>query len=185
MFTFGYRPALWQRLALGASADGRLEAVIHEAVGETSRFEDYTERQGYFGAVPETGTLAGAAGCSALEDRDGGAADDGPDSQPRAGTDPVSYGPLFHATSDFEADHVPGAHTERSVAQPLASVATANPMASARHGPRCRRTSRIEPVSTIIRYLEPIALWFQTSTEPWLTGARSFTGAGSPARQNR
>src|SRR5262247_3363305 len=43
MFTFGYRPALWQRVALGASADGRLEAVIHEAVGETSRFEDYTE----------------------------------------------------------------------------------------------------------------------------------------------
>src|SRR5262249_30166361 len=43
MFTFGYRPALWQRVALGASADGRLEAVIHEAVGEASRFEDYTE----------------------------------------------------------------------------------------------------------------------------------------------
>ena len=43
MFTFGYRPALWQRVALGASADGRLEAIIHEAVSETSRFEDYTE----------------------------------------------------------------------------------------------------------------------------------------------
>jgi len=43
MFTFGHRPALWQRVALGASADGRLEAVIHEAVGETSRFEDFTE----------------------------------------------------------------------------------------------------------------------------------------------
>jgi len=43
MFTFGHRPALWQCVALGASADGRLEAIIHEAVGETSRFEDFTE----------------------------------------------------------------------------------------------------------------------------------------------
>lgn len=43
MFTFGHRPATWQRLALGASSDGTLEAVIHEAVSETSRFEDYVE----------------------------------------------------------------------------------------------------------------------------------------------
>ena len=43
MFTFGHRPGLWQRVALGASTEGRLEAVIHEAVGETSRFEDFTE----------------------------------------------------------------------------------------------------------------------------------------------
>jgi xanthine dehydrogenase YagR molybdenum-binding subunit len=43
MFTFGHRPATWQRLRLGASPDGRLHAVIHEAVAETSRFEDFTE----------------------------------------------------------------------------------------------------------------------------------------------
>jgi xanthine dehydrogenase YagR molybdenum-binding subunit len=43
MFSFGYRPATWQRVAIGASRDGRLEALIHEAVGETSRFEDFTE----------------------------------------------------------------------------------------------------------------------------------------------
>jgi len=43
MFTFGHRPATWQRVALGASRDGALEAVVHEAVAETSRFEDYTE----------------------------------------------------------------------------------------------------------------------------------------------
>ncbi|SET20389.1 xanthine dehydrogenase family protein molybdopterin-binding subunit [Stigmatella erecta] len=43
MFTFGHRPATLQRVALGASADGTLEAIIHEAVGETSRFEDYIE----------------------------------------------------------------------------------------------------------------------------------------------
>src|SRR4029079_12836003 len=43
MFTFGHRPATWQRVAVGASADGTLEAVIHEAVAETSRWEDYSE----------------------------------------------------------------------------------------------------------------------------------------------
>ncbi|MCP3140390.1 xanthine dehydrogenase family protein molybdopterin-binding subunit [Pyxidicoccus xibeiensis] len=43
MFTFGHRPATLQRVALGASADGTLEALIHEAVGETSSFEDYIE----------------------------------------------------------------------------------------------------------------------------------------------
>ena len=43
MFSFTHRPATWQRVALGAAADGTLEAVIHEVIAETSRFEDYTE----------------------------------------------------------------------------------------------------------------------------------------------
>jgi xanthine dehydrogenase YagR molybdenum-binding subunit len=43
MFTFGYRPRTLQRLRLGASADGRLQAVAHDALGQTSRFEDFTE----------------------------------------------------------------------------------------------------------------------------------------------
>ncbi len=43
MFTFGHRPATWQRVRLGAARDGTLEAIIHEAVAETSRFEDYSE----------------------------------------------------------------------------------------------------------------------------------------------
>ena len=43
MFTFGHRPMTWQRVALGAKPDGTLEALIHEAVGETSQFEDYSE----------------------------------------------------------------------------------------------------------------------------------------------
>jgi xanthine dehydrogenase YagR molybdenum-binding subunit len=43
MFSFTHRPATWQRVALGAAADGTLEAVIHEAIAETSRFEDYSE----------------------------------------------------------------------------------------------------------------------------------------------
>jgi xanthine dehydrogenase YagR molybdenum-binding subunit len=43
MFSFGHRPTTWQRVALGASPDGTLEALIHEAIAETSRFEDYSE----------------------------------------------------------------------------------------------------------------------------------------------
>jgi xanthine dehydrogenase YagR molybdenum-binding subunit len=43
MFTFGYRPETLQRLALGASADGALTALTHEALAETSHFEDYSE----------------------------------------------------------------------------------------------------------------------------------------------
>lgn len=43
MFTFGYRPRTLQRLQLGAAANGRLVAVAHTAIGQTSRFEDFTE----------------------------------------------------------------------------------------------------------------------------------------------
>ncbi|RAR49309.1 xanthine dehydrogenase molybdenum binding subunit apoprotein [Paraburkholderia unamae] len=43
MFTFGHRPASIQHVALGARRDGRLDAIVHEAVGETSQFEDFTD----------------------------------------------------------------------------------------------------------------------------------------------
>ncbi|AIR90792.1 xanthine dehydrogenase family protein molybdopterin-binding subunit [Pseudomonas cremoricolorata] len=43
MFTFGYRPRTLQRLQLGADADGRLLAIHHQATGQTSRFEDFSE----------------------------------------------------------------------------------------------------------------------------------------------
>jgi xanthine dehydrogenase YagR molybdenum-binding subunit len=43
MFTFGHRPATWQRVQLGASRDGRLQALSHEAISETSQFEDFSE----------------------------------------------------------------------------------------------------------------------------------------------
>lgn len=45
MFTFGYRPRTFQRLALGADTQGRLQAVGHQAIGQTSRFEDFTEHE--------------------------------------------------------------------------------------------------------------------------------------------
>lgn len=43
MFTFGHRPATNQTIALGANTDGQMTAMYHEAISETSCFEDYTE----------------------------------------------------------------------------------------------------------------------------------------------
>src|SRR5262245_10596195 len=44
MFSLHYRPFAWQRVAFGAAPDGMLEAIRHEAISATSRFEDYSER---------------------------------------------------------------------------------------------------------------------------------------------
>lgn len=43
MFSFGHRPVTWQKVSVGATKDGILKAIQHEAVSETSRFENYTE----------------------------------------------------------------------------------------------------------------------------------------------
>jgi xanthine dehydrogenase YagR molybdenum-binding subunit len=43
MFTLGYRPQTIQTLTLGAANDGRLVALKHDAIANTSRFEDYQE----------------------------------------------------------------------------------------------------------------------------------------------
>ncbi|PRY10205.1 xanthine dehydrogenase YagR molybdenum-binding subunit [Pontibacter ummariensis] len=43
MFSFGHRPRTTQRFALGASKDGKLEALIQDVFAETSTFEDYSE----------------------------------------------------------------------------------------------------------------------------------------------
>ena len=45
MFTFGHRPLAIQTVSLGAEVDGRLTAIIHDSVQETSTFEDYQENQ--------------------------------------------------------------------------------------------------------------------------------------------
>jgi xanthine dehydrogenase YagR molybdenum-binding subunit len=52
MFGLHYRPITWQHVSLGASPDGKLEAMMHEAISATSRFEDYSEI-----IVPWTGML--------------------------------------------------------------------------------------------------------------------------------
>ena len=44
MFTsVGYRPYTWQKIGLGATADGKLTGITHEAAGQTSVYEDFTE----------------------------------------------------------------------------------------------------------------------------------------------
>jgi xanthine dehydrogenase YagR molybdenum-binding subunit len=42
-FTTGHRPRVLQRVALGATTDGKLTSVIHEGIGETSRYEQFIE----------------------------------------------------------------------------------------------------------------------------------------------
>jgi xanthine dehydrogenase YagR molybdenum-binding subunit len=43
MFTFGYRPRMLQKMKFAASTEGKLQAISHEVIGQTSRFEDFTE----------------------------------------------------------------------------------------------------------------------------------------------
>jgi xanthine dehydrogenase YagR molybdenum-binding subunit len=44
MFTsVGYRPYTWQKIGIGATADGKLVGITHEAAGQTSSFEDFAE----------------------------------------------------------------------------------------------------------------------------------------------
>ncbi|MDN5288640.1 MAG: xanthine dehydrogenase YagR molybdenum-binding subunit [Mucilaginibacter sp.] len=44
MFTsVGYRPYTWQKIAIGATADGKLTGITHEAYGQTSAYENFTE----------------------------------------------------------------------------------------------------------------------------------------------
>jgi xanthine dehydrogenase YagR molybdenum-binding subunit len=44
MFTsVGYRPHTWQKIGLGATTDGKLVGISHQATGQTSVYEDFTE----------------------------------------------------------------------------------------------------------------------------------------------
>ncbi len=43
MFSFGHRPPTLQRVRLGADKSGKVTAMNHSAIAETSQFEDYTE----------------------------------------------------------------------------------------------------------------------------------------------
>jgi xanthine dehydrogenase YagR molybdenum-binding subunit len=42
-FATGHRPRTLQRLALGATRDGKLTSIVHEGTGETSRYEEFLE----------------------------------------------------------------------------------------------------------------------------------------------
>jgi xanthine dehydrogenase YagR molybdenum-binding subunit len=56
----GYRPETWQRVALGASRDGRLTAITHHGTAETSTYEQYVERlletTGFLHSCPNVAT---------------------------------------------------------------------------------------------------------------------------------
>ncbi|MBO2010197.1 xanthine dehydrogenase family protein molybdopterin-binding subunit [Hymenobacter negativus] len=44
MFTMvGYRPHTWQKIGMSATPDGKITAITHEAVGQTSTYEEFTE----------------------------------------------------------------------------------------------------------------------------------------------
>jgi xanthine dehydrogenase YagR molybdenum-binding subunit len=39
----GYRPHTWQKIGMSATPDGKITAITHEAVGQTSSYEEFTE----------------------------------------------------------------------------------------------------------------------------------------------
>jgi xanthine dehydrogenase YagR molybdenum-binding subunit len=45
MYVLGYRPATIQRIELGAKAGGTLDAITHEAITVTSKYEDFHRRE--------------------------------------------------------------------------------------------------------------------------------------------
>jgi len=52
MYGLGYRPAMIQRIALGADATGLLDAITHDAITVTSQFEDfYRQETGWSGLL--------------------------------------------------------------------------------------------------------------------------------------
>jgi xanthine dehydrogenase YagR molybdenum-binding subunit len=52
MYTLGYRPGTIERVALGAKADGALDAITHDAIAMTSQYEDFARNDtGWSGAL--------------------------------------------------------------------------------------------------------------------------------------
>jgi len=45
MYALGYRPAMIQRIALGANVGGTLDAITHDAITVTSQYEDYFRQE--------------------------------------------------------------------------------------------------------------------------------------------
>jgi xanthine dehydrogenase YagR molybdenum-binding subunit len=52
MYTLGYRPESIERVALGAKADGTLDAITHDVIAMTSQYEDFARNDtGWSGAL--------------------------------------------------------------------------------------------------------------------------------------
>jgi xanthine dehydrogenase YagR molybdenum-binding subunit len=45
MFVLGYRPAMIQRIAIGANTDGTLDVITHDSVTVTSQYEDFHRQE--------------------------------------------------------------------------------------------------------------------------------------------
>jgi xanthine dehydrogenase YagR molybdenum-binding subunit len=45
MYSLGYRPAMIQRIELGANARGTLDSIMHDAITVTSQYEDFYRRE--------------------------------------------------------------------------------------------------------------------------------------------
>ncbi len=45
MYVLGYRPAMFQRIELGAKSDGTLDAITHDAITVTSQYEDFHRQE--------------------------------------------------------------------------------------------------------------------------------------------
>ena len=57
MYGLGYRPATIERLAIGAKADGTLDAITHEAIAVTSQYEDFSRNDtGWSGQLYKSAT---------------------------------------------------------------------------------------------------------------------------------
>ena len=51
MYSLGYRPGSIERVALGAKADGTLDAMMHDAIAMTSRFEAFARKDTIWSAA--------------------------------------------------------------------------------------------------------------------------------------
>jgi xanthine dehydrogenase YagR molybdenum-binding subunit len=51
MYSLSFRPGSIERVALGATADGTLQAMTHEAIGMTSQYEDFARKDTIWGAA--------------------------------------------------------------------------------------------------------------------------------------
>jgi xanthine dehydrogenase YagR molybdenum-binding subunit len=57
MYALGYRPAMIQRVALGANTGATLDAITHDAVTVTSQYEDYNRQEtGWSGVLYKSGS---------------------------------------------------------------------------------------------------------------------------------
>jgi xanthine dehydrogenase YagR molybdenum-binding subunit len=68
MYGLGFRPAMIQRIALGANEDGTLDAIAHHAVTITSQYEDfYRQETGWSGLLYTCANASYAHGLARLD----------------------------------------------------------------------------------------------------------------------